>query len=272
MFFLRPNVEKLFSKRNVKGLIRALRYRKEESVREKAKACLIEMGKEAGEALVREYESSYYHRPIEDEILEDTLVEICRRNDSTVERISHCIIASGEWDWLRENLEDVLVKVGEKAIGMLVRDADHRGGGIPLVEGTLRKMGKIAIGPLSEIAREGVKYPNEVKRILQKMKGSPVDFEIKDSASPAPALFSLMESTAFHSALSRCSPEDLDMLRLKIVNARERRADLVDVSSFLPEVKRKLRIGELEKTLDQVLEELRAEKEMEGGAVKSPSD
>ncbi len=261
MLFLRPNADKLFSKRNVRGLIKALRYRKDESLREKAKEYLIELGKEAGEALVHEYESSYYHRPVENELLEDTLVEICKRNDSTVERISYCIIASGEWDWLRENLEDVLVKAGEKAIGMLIREADHRGGGIPLVEGTLRKMGKIAVGPLSEVAKEGVKYPDEVKRILQEIKGSPVDFEIKESTSPAPALFSLMEATAFRSAIPRCSPEDLHLLRLKIVNARERGADLVDVTSLLPEMKSKVKIYELEKTLNQVLADLKAQEQ-----------
>ena len=128
MLFFRPNVDKLYSRRKVKGLIKALRHGKDESLREKAKKYLIEMGKEAGEALVRVYESSYYHRPLEDELLEDTLGEIGKRNDSVLERINHSIIASREWDWLRENLEDVLVKVGEKAIGMLIREADHRGG------------------------------------------------------------------------------------------------------------------------------------------------
>jgi hypothetical protein len=49
----------------VKGLIKALRHGKDESLREKAKEYLIEMGKEAGEALVRVYESSYYHRPLD---------------------------------------------------------------------------------------------------------------------------------------------------------------------------------------------------------------
>jgi hypothetical protein len=270
MLFFRPNVDKLFFRRNVKGLIKALRYRKDESLREKAKEYLIEMGKEAGEAIVHEYESSYYDRPIEDELLEDTLVEICKRNDSTVERINHYILASRERDWLRENLEDVLAKIGEKAIGMLIREADHRGGGIPLVEGTLRKMGKIVVGPLSEIAKDGVKYPNEVKRILQEIKGSPIDFEIRDSASPAPALFSLMESTAFRSAMSRCSLEDFDMLRLKIVNARERGADLVDVTSFLPEMKSKVKIDELEKTLNQVLADLKAQEKSKEGERKKP--
>jgi len=204
-------------------------------------------------------------------LLEDTLVEICKRNDSVLERINHSIIASREWDWLRENLEDVLVKVGEKAIGMLIREADHRGG-IPLVEGTLRKMGKAAVGPLSEVARDGVKYPNEVKRILQEMKGSPVDFEIRDSASAAPALFSLMEATAFRSAMSRCSPEDLDMLRLKIINARERGADWVDVTGFFPEMKSKVKIDELEKALDQVRGDLEAQEKKDEGERKKPSD
>jgi len=65
MLFFRPNVDKLYSRRKVKGLIKALRHGKDESLREKAKEYLIEMGKEAGEALVRVYESSYYHRPLD---------------------------------------------------------------------------------------------------------------------------------------------------------------------------------------------------------------
>ena len=75
-------------------------------------------------------------------MLEDTLVEICKRNDSVLERINHSIIASREWDWLRENLEDVLVKVGEKAIAMLIREADHRGGGSRLWKGLSARWGK----------------------------------------------------------------------------------------------------------------------------------
>ena len=136
------------------------------------------------------------------------------------------------------------------------------------MEGTLRKMGKAAVGPLSEVARDGVKYPNEVKRILQEMKGSPVDFEIRDSASAAPALFSLMEATAFRSAMSRCSPEDLDMLRLKIINARERGADWVDVTGFFPEMKSKVKIDELEKALDQVRGDLEAQEKKDEGERK----
>jgi hypothetical protein len=264
MVFFRPKVENLYSRRKVRGLIKALKYKKDESIREKAKEYLIELGKEAGEAIVQEYESLYHDRPMEDELLEGALVEICKRNDSTVERINDVIIASRDSAWLRENLEDVLVKAGEKAIRMLIREADRRGGGIPLVEGTLRKMGEIAVGPLSEVAREGVKYPREVRRILQEIQGSPIDFEVKNSVSKAPALFGLVEATAFRTAMSRCSPEDLDLLRLKIRNARERGADLVEVTSFLPEIKNKVKIDELEKTLDDVLAEMKAREKKKG--------
>jgi len=104
------------------------------------------------------------------------------------------------------------------------------------------------------------------------MKGSPVDFEIRDSASAAPELFSLMEATAFRSAMSRCSPEDLDMLRLKIINARERGADWVDVTGFFPEMKSKVKIDELEKALDQVRGDLEAQEKKDEGERKKPSD
>jgi hypothetical protein len=247
-------VNKLFSRRNVKGLIKALRYKKDESIQLKAKECLIAIGKEAGEAIVSEYQSSYRHRPIENELLEGILVEICKRSDSTLDGIIDAIIARRDWDWLRENFEDVLVNVGEKAIGMLIREAERRRGGIPLVEGTLHKMGKIALGPLSEVAKEGVKYPHEVKRILQEIKGGPIAFEIKDNPSQASAILSHMESMALRSAISSCPMEDLNLLRLKIKNARERGVDAVDVSSFLPEFKRKVRVDDLENILDHALE------------------
>ncbi len=254
ILFFRPDVDKLFSRRNVKGLIKALRYKKDESIQLKAKECLIAIGKEAGEAIVSEYQSSYDHRPIENEYLEETLVEICKRSDSILDGINDAIIASRDWNWLRENLEDVLVNVGEKAIVMLIREADRRRGGIPLVEGTLHKMGKIAVGPLSEVAREGVKYPHEVKRILQEINGGPIDFEITDNPSQASAILNHMESMALRSAMSSCSTEDLNLLQLKIKHAQERGVDAVDVSSFLPDFKRKVRIDDLEKILDNVLE------------------
>jgi hypothetical protein len=252
--FFRPDVDKLFSRRNVKGLIQALRYKKDPSIQLKAKECLIAIGNEAGEAIVREYQSSYHHRPIENEYLEDTLVEICKRSDSTLDGINDAIIARRDWDWLRENFEDVLVNVGEKAIDMLIREADSRRGGIPLVEGTLHKMGKIAVGPLSEVAKEGVKYPRDVKRILQEISGGPIDFEIKDNPSQASSILNHMESMALRSAMSSCSAEDLDLLQLKIKNARERGIDAVDVTSFLPDFKRKVKIDDLENILNKVLE------------------
>jgi hypothetical protein len=250
MLFLRPDVNKLFSRRNVKGLIKALQYKKDESIQQKAKECLIAVGKEAGEAIVQEYQSHYSHRPVENEFLEETLVEICRQSDSTLEIINDAVIASRDWHWLRENLEDVLVNVGEKAIGMLIREADHRKGGIPLVEGTLHKMGELAVGPLSEVAKEGVKYPQEVKRILQEIKGGPIDFEIRDNPSQASAILSHMESMTLRSALSSCSAEDLNLLRLKIINARERGTEALDVTSFLPDFRRKVKVDELEKILN----------------------
>jgi hypothetical protein len=264
MFFFRPDVNKLFSRRDVKGLIKTLGYRKDESTQQKAKECLIAIGKEAGEAIVDEYQSSYHNRPIEDELLEETLVEICKGSDLTLDRINDAIIASPHWDWLRENFEDVIINVGEKAIGMLIREADRRRGGIPLVEGTLHKMGKIAVGPLSEVAREGVKYPLEVKRILQEIKGSPIDFEIKDSPSPASAILNHIESMALRSALSSCSMEDLNLLKLKIRNAHERGMDAVDVASFLPDFKRKVKIDELENTLKNVFADMQAKEERKG--------
>ncbi len=252
--FFRPDVNKLFSRRNVKGLIKALGYKKDESIPSKAKECLIAIGKEAGDAIVREYQSSYHHRPIENELLEGTLVEICKRSDSTLDGIIDAIIGSRDWDWLRENFEDVVLNVGEKAIVMLIREADSRRGGIPLVEGTLHKMGKIAVGPLSEVAKDGVKYPHEVKRILQEIKGGPIDFEIKDNPSQTSAILNHMESMALRSAMSSCSMEDLNLLKLKIRHAQERGMDVVDVSSFLPDFRRKVKIGDLENILNDVLE------------------
>jgi hypothetical protein len=115
-------------------------------------------------------------------------------------------------------------------------------------------MGEIAVGPLAEVAKEGVKYPHEVKRILQEIKGGPIDFEIKDNPSQASAILNHMESMALRSAISSCSTEDLNLLQLKIKQARERGMDVVDVTSFLPEFKRKAKISDLENILNDVLE------------------
>jgi hypothetical protein len=264
MPFFKPDVNKLFSRRNIKGLIKALRYKKDQSIQQKAKGCLIAIGKEAGEAIVHEYQSLYSNRPIENEFLEETLVEICKRTDSILNGINDAIIASRDSDWLRENLEDALVQVGEKAIGRLIQEAERRRGGIPLVEGTLRKMGGIAVGPLSEAARKGVKYPQEVRRILQEIKGGPIDFEIKDSPSHASAILNYMESMALRAAISSCPREDLDLLRLKIKNAQERGVDAVDITSFLPDFKRKVRIGDLENILQNEFADGQAQEKGKG--------
>jgi hypothetical protein len=263
MVFLRRDVDKLYARRNIRGLLRMLRYSEDESIQQKAKDYLIAMGGEAGEAILQIYEQVYSDRPVEEEGLEDALAEIGKRDDITLDRIVEWIIGRPEGDWLRENLEDVLVKAGEKAIFRLIQEADHRRGGIPLVEGTLRKMGKPALGPLSEVAAEGVKSPGEVKRILEEMQGGPVHFEVKDNASRTPALLNLVESAALHTALSSCSSDDLYLLRLKIENARERGADGVEVSRYCPEFKNRVKIGPLEKTLHLVLEERKAKEEKE---------
>jgi hypothetical protein len=274
MLFLRSDVDKLYARRNIRGLLRTLRYSEDESIRQKAKDYLIEMGGEAGEAILHVYECVYSDRPVEEEGLEDALAEIGKRDDITLDRIVEGIIGRPEGDWLRENLEEVLVKAGEKAIFSLIHKADRRRGGIPLVEGTLRKMGRIVLGPLSEAAGEGVKYPEEVRKILQDIQGDPVHFEVKDSASRTPNLLGLVESTALHTALSSCSSEDLYLLRLKIENARERGADGVEVMSFFPEFRNRVKVGPLEKMLDSVLAERKAKEEkdrVEGLGLLAPS-
>ncbi len=234
-----------------------MRYEEDYSLQLQAKEYLAAIGKEAGEAILREYQTRYSHRPIDNEFLEETLVEICRQNESTLEEVISLVIASGDWNWLRENLEDVLYGVGEKAVGRLLREAENRAGGIPLVEGTLRKMGKLAVGPLCEAAREGVKYPGRVKGILREIQEGPVDFEIKDNPSPTPAILEHAEAAALRAALSSCSPEDLDLLRLKIRSARERSADAVDVSSFLPEFTRMIKVDRLGEMVEKVVADLR---------------
>jgi hypothetical protein len=196
--------------------------------------------------------------------LEDTLVEICKRHYSALDRIIDAIIASREWGWLRENLEDVLVQVGKKAIGRLVQEAERRRGGIPLVEGTLRKMGELAVGPLCEAAKRGVKYPQEVKRILQEIKGGPIEFEIRENPSQASIILNHVESKALRSVLSSCALEHLDLLRLKLKNARERGEDAVEVTRLLPDIKRKVNIDELENLLDEITANRRTQETSKG--------
>jgi hypothetical protein len=48
MWFFKPDVNKLFSQRNFKGLMKALGYRRDESIQQKAKSYLIALGREVG--------------------------------------------------------------------------------------------------------------------------------------------------------------------------------------------------------------------------------